>query len=89
MTATVILCKELQSILSFGQSALDGRLVRIACGSRKNCFTKFGYAGRLEFCEPVPVVFFALHVETIKRCFAGFWCVVHPEGWETMIVFVS
>ena len=78
MAATVILCKELQSILSICQSALDGRLICIACGSRENCFTKFGYAGRLEFCEPVAVVF-ALHVETIKSCFAGVWCVVHPE----------
>ena len=58
----MILCKELQSILSFGQSALDGRLVRIACGSRENCFTKFGYAGRLEFCEPLSGQFFSRKV---------------------------
>ena len=52
----MILCKELQSILPICQSALDERLICIACGIREHCFTKFGYAGRLEFCEPVPVV---------------------------------
>ena len=76
MTATVILCKELQSILSFGQSALDGRLVRIACGSRENCFTKFGYAGRLEFCEPVPVVFLHCMLKPSRDVSqdSGVWC---------------
>ena len=50
-------CKELQSTSHVCQFALDGRLICVACGSRENCFTKFGYAGRLEFCGPVAIVF--------------------------------
>ena len=59
------LCRELQSTIPVRQSALDGRLICIACGSIRNWFAKFWYAVHLEFWETVVVFLLpALHVET-------------------------
>ena len=82
------MCIELQSVFPDYQFALGGRLIGIACGS-------IGLVRKILVCGASGILgnssficfFLALHVETTKNWFARFWYAVHPECWETIIVF--